>query len=128
MRKKLMLLILPAFFILFIALPALAVTGNVVTNTPAPTAAASVHLNNPLGSVDTPQKLIGKIISAVLGVVGSLALLMFIYGGLIWMTAAGNEKKVSQGTDILMWAAIGLVIIFISYAAVRFLLGEVLKV
>ena len=85
-------------------------------------------MNNPLGNITTPQQLIGKVISAVLGIVGSLALLMFIFGGLIWMTAAGNEKKVTQGRDILMWAAIGLIVIFISYAAVRFLLREVLGV
>ena len=42
------------------------------------------------------------------------------------MTAAGNEKKVAQGRDILMWAAIGLVIIFTSYAAVRFVINEVI--
>lgn len=128
MRKKLMLFVLPTFFILFIVLPVSAQNGNIVTNTTPPASSGSVSLTNPLDGVDTPQKLIGKIISAVLGIVGSLALLMFIYGGLIWMTAAGNEKKVSQGTDILMWATIGLVVIFISYAAVRFLLGEVLRV
>ncbi len=128
MRKKLILLIIPAFFVLFVALPVLA---QIQTNTTVPTNNASgtvVSLNNPLGNVTTPQQLIGKVISAVLGVVGSLALLMFIFGGLTWMTAAGNEKKVSQGRDILMWAAIGLIVIFISYAAVRFLLGEVLGV
>ena len=126
MRKKLALLILPAFFILFVVFPVLAAT----TTDPGPTPADVVSLNNPLeaAGVTTPQQLIGKIISAVLGIVGSVALLMFIFGGLVWMTAGGNEKKVSQGRDILMWAAIGLIIIFISYAAVRFLLGEVLGV
>lgn len=119
MRKKLILLILPAFFILLVASPVLAA----VTNSTAP--ASSVHLTNPL-SISTPQQLIGKIISALLGLVGSIALLMFVYGGFVWMTAAGNEKSVTKGRDILMWAAIGLVIIFISYAAVKFLIGEVI--
>ncbi|OIO08480.1 hypothetical protein AUJ35_00135 [Candidatus Falkowbacteria bacterium CG1_02_41_21] len=125
MRKKLILLILPVFFLLFVAFPVLA-----ALNSNDPAAATSVSLTNPLevAGVTTPQQLIGKIISAVLGIIGSVALLMFIFGGLVWMTAGGNEKKVSQGRDILMWAAIGLIIIFISYAAVRFLLGEVLRV
>ena len=83
-----------------------------------------VSIDNPLG-VSTFQQLIGKIISAILGVLGSVALLMFIWGGLVWMMAAGNEKKIAQGRDILMWAAIGLVIIFTSYAAVRFILGNI---
>ncbi|MFA4942437.1 MAG: hypothetical protein WC564_02255 [Patescibacteria group bacterium] len=126
MRKKLLSFILPAFFILFIVFPVLAQTPS--TPPPATPSASVVTLDNPLAGagIETPQQLIGRVISAVLGVVGSLALIMFIYGGLVWMTAAGNEKKVMEGRDILMWAAIGLIIIFASYAAVRFLIGEVI--
>ncbi len=121
MRKKLILLILPMLFTFLVAFPVIAASTN---NT------SVVSLNNPLAAagVTTPQQLIGKVISAILGVIGSVALLMFVYGGFVWMTAAGNEKKVSQGRDVLMWAAIGLVIIFISYAAVKFLIGEVIGV
>ncbi len=79
-------------------------------------------LNNPLGNVNTPELLIGNIINTVFGVVGSLALLMFIYGGLTWMTSAGNKEAVDKGKRIITWAAIGLVIIFTSYALVRFLI------
>lgn len=83
-------------------------------------------LTNPL-SVDTPQALIGKIINAVLGIVGSLALLMFVYGGLTWMTSSGSQEKVKKGRDIIVWSAIGLAIIFASYGLVRILLATVAK-
>ena len=82
-------------------------------------------LNNPLGSISTPQALVGQVINTVLGVVGSLALLMFIYGGLTWMTSSGNEEKVKKGRDIILWSAIGLVVIFLSYALTRFVLGAI---
>lgn len=85
----------------------------------------SISLTNPLGSINSPQALIGKIITSVLGIVGSLALLMFVYGGLIWMTSSGNQEKVKQGRDTLMWAAIGLVVIFSAYALTRVLLNSV---
>lgn len=84
-----------------------------------------VILVNPL-SVDTPQALIGRVINAVLGIVGSVALIMFIYGGFVWMTAGGNDRAISQGRGVLMWAAIGLIVIFTSYAIVRFILVEAL--
>jgi hypothetical protein len=77
-------------------------------------------LPNPLTGVGSPQILIGKVIVAALGVVGSLALLMFIYGGFIWMTAAGNQEMVTRGRNVLIWATIGLIIIFSSYAIVKF--------
>jgi len=83
-------------------------------------------LPNPLAAsgVSTPQELIGKVINSVLGVVGSLALLMFIYGGLTWMTSAGSSEKVKKGRDIIIWSAIGLFIIFASYALIRFLISS----
>ena len=81
-----------------------------------------VTLTNPLatgGDNPTPQALIGRVINATMGLVGSLALAMFIYGGFIWMLAAGNEQSVQKGKDILTWATIGLIVIFSSYALVN---------
>jgi len=83
-------------------------------------------LANPL-KVDSPQKLIGQIINSLLGIVGSLALLMFIWGGFQWMTAAGNDEKVSKGKRTLVWAALGMVVIFSSYALVSYLINNVIK-
>ncbi len=77
---------------------------------------------NPIKGVDSPQQLIGKVIQQVLGLVGGLALLIFVYGGLVWMTAAGAQEKVTKGRNILFWATVGIVVIFSSYAAVRFIM------
>lgn len=83
-------------------------------------------LTNPLGTTDVPT-LIGKVIKAVLGVVGSIALLMFIYGGFLWLTSAGAEQKITKGKQVLVWAIIGLAIIFLSYAAVGFVISSLTK-
>lgn len=80
---------------------------------------SSANLDNPLGVTSIPQ-FIGMIIKAILGIVGSLALVMVIYGGLLMMTAHGNEQQVTKGKDVLIWAVLGLVVIFTSYALVRF--------
>lgn len=87
--------------------------------------AGTTNLVNPLGAIETPQALIGKIINAVMGLIGSIALLMFIYGGFTWLTSAGNTEKVKKGKDILVWAAIGLVFIFSSYALVNFIINSI---
>jgi len=86
----------------------------------------SVSLPDPLDGTN-PQALIGRIINAVLGIVGSIALAMFIYGGFTWMTAAGSNEKVQKGKDILIWAALGLVVIFASYALVNFVIFTAIK-
>lgn len=82
-------------------------------------------IKNPLGSVADPRVLLGKIIGAALGVVGSLALVVFLYGGFTWMTSGGNPDRVRHGRDLIVWAAIGLFVIFASYAMVRFVLETV---
>jgi len=88
-----------------------------------PDTSATPKLSNPLGSdIETPQALIGQIINSVLGVVGSLALLMFVYGGITWMTSSGNQEKVKKGRDVIVWAAIGLVIVFSAYGLTRVLI------
>ncbi|MCK5510817.1 hypothetical protein KAI65_04745 [Candidatus Parcubacteria bacterium] len=82
-----------------------------------------VELENPLGDdIGSPNQLIGQIINGVLGIVGSLALVMFIYGGFVWMLAAGSNEKVQKGKDILVWATLGLVVIFSAYAVVKFVI------
>ena len=86
----------------------------------------TVSLANPLGEGKTNiPMLLGTIINSVLGIVGSLALVMFIYGGITWMLSAGNQEQVTKGKNILIWAAAGIVIIFISYALVRFVLTTI---
>lgn len=89
-------------------------------------ALAEVKLNNPIGTNSVPV-LIGRVINAILGVVGSVALIMFIYGGITWMTAAGNQQNVEKGKNILMWAALGLAVIFLSYALVTFVIEAITK-
>lgn len=83
----------------------------------------SVELPNPLGKNNPkPEVIIGNVIKQVLGIVGSLALVMFIYGGIVWMTSAGSSEKVEKGKNIIVWAVIGLVVIFSSYALVKFVI------
>lgn len=87
-------------------------------------------LQNPLGSGVGAKDLIIRIINVILSLVGALAVVFFIYGGLIWMTAGGNSEKIKKGRDILMWTILGLVIIFTSYVVLNFVfqsLGQVTK-
>ena len=90
--------------------------------------AGTVTLDNPLGGTGASDinLIIGQVINGVLGVVGSLALVLFIYGGFTWITAAGSNEKVTKGKDILIWATIGLIVIFMSYAFVRVILSDIL--
>ncbi len=63
-----------------------------------------------------------RVAQIIFGVIGSLALLMFVYGGVMMLISAGNSEKVSKAKGILTAAVIGLVIVFASYLIVDFTL------
>lgn len=86
---------------------------------------SSMTLTNPLGTTTTVYSLTGRVISVVLGLVGTIALVMFIYGGIIWMTSAGSKDKIKKGKDVIVWSVIGMAIIFASYGLTKFLLDNI---
>ena len=61
-----------------------------------------------------------KVSDIILGLSGSLALLAFIYGGVMFLISSGNNEQVSKAKSILIGAVIGLVIVFISFTVVNF--------
>ncbi|MFH1522826.1 MAG: hypothetical protein ABIE43_03335 [Patescibacteria group bacterium] len=61
-----------------------------------------------------------RVSELILGIVGSLALLMFIYGGIMFLVSAGNSEKVTQAKQIIVGAVVGLAIVFASYMIITF--------
>lgn len=99
-------------------------TETVTTATTATSAAVTItsELINPLGTTNI-NTFAGNLIKAVLGLSGVAALVMFIYGGALWMTSAGSKERVEAGKKTLIWAIFGLVFIFIAYALLVTLLS-----
>ncbi|OGH76835.1 MAG: hypothetical protein A2224_01135 [Candidatus Magasanikbacteria bacterium RIFOXYA2_FULL_40_20] len=77
---------------------------------------------NVKGSGDKINPLIKKIIDTALGVLGSVTLLVFVAGGLMWLTSGGNEQKVDKGTKTMLYATIGIFVIFSAYAVLSTLI------
>lgn len=89
----------------------------------APVTQLKDYLN--LGDEEPISVLVGRIIKAFLGIVGIIALVIFLYGGFLWLTSAGNSKKIEEGRDMFVWAILGLVVIFSSYVLVSFIFETV---
>ena len=82
------------------------------------------NLNNPLGDASVPF-LIGTTINYVLGVVGSIALAMIVYAGIKFMNARGNPEDVKSASKIMLWAGLGLAMIFFSYLILNYVIQAV---
>ena len=59
----------------------------------------------------------------ILGATGSLSLLMFVYGGVVFLTSAGNKEQVEKGKKIITGALIGIAIVFLSYTIIGYLIN-----
>jgi len=70
-----------------------------------------------------PNVVIGRIINYIAGISGSLGLIMFIYGGGLWLFSAGNPEMVKKGKNAMIWSAIGITVILSAYILVSWVLG-----
>ena len=72
-----------------------------------------------VGLTDRPlREIIASAIDWLLGIVAGLAILFIIVGGIYYMTAAGDEQRMTTGKTIITYAVIGLVFVVISYSIV----------
>lgn len=84
------------------------------------TTGSTTKLDDPLGNADIPT-VVGRFIDLLVGISGSLALLMFIWGGFQMVISQGNEKTYARGLNSVKWAGLGLVLLFVSYAILTFI-------
>jgi len=60
--------------------------------------------------------VIGSIVNIFLGLLGLIFVSYTIYGGYLWMTAAGNEEKVAKGKMVISQGVIGMFVILSAWA------------
>ena len=62
--------------------------------------------------------VIKTIITTMLFIVGILAVIMIIYGGIRYVTAHGDKTQVASAKDTVVYAVVGLVVAIVAYALV----------
>lgn len=56
------------------------------------------------------------------GFTGSMALVSFVYGGVLYVVSFGEEGQTEKAKKIMKWAAVGIAVAMLSYAFVSILL------
>ncbi|TAK05127.1 hypothetical protein EPO33_04060 [Patescibacteria group bacterium] len=79
-----------------------------------------------LGTQDV-RVTIARIINVFMGLLGIIAVVIILYGGFIWMTAAGNEERVDKARKMIVAGVIGLAIILSAYAIARFVVNSLVN-
>jgi hypothetical protein len=71
------------------------------------------------------NNLIRTIVNLLSAVVGIVAVIMIIFGGLRYITSGGNDSSVSGAKNTILYAIIGLIIVALAQVLVRFTLNKV---
>lgn len=69
--------------------------------------------------------IVGRIIKAALSILGVIFLIITLYGGWLWMTAAGNEQRLDRAKSLLRDSIIGLIIVITAYAITTFVVASI---
>ncbi|MFZ1250285.1 MAG: hypothetical protein WAR37_02450 [Candidatus Microsaccharimonas sp.] len=69
--------------------------------------------------------VITTITNTLLFVVGALAVIMIIFGGIRYATSGGNSSSVTAAKNTILYAIVGLIVAFLAFAAVNWVLGAI---
>jgi ABC-type Fe3+ transport system permease subunit len=68
--------------------------------------------------------LFRTVVNILLFLVGSLAVIMLVIGGLRYVTSNGDQNAVTSAKNTILYAIIGIVVAFLAYAAVNFVITQ----
>ena len=72
------------------------------------------------------METITVIINVIIGVIGFVAVVVIILGGVQYTTSAGDPGKVKKAKDTILYGIVGLVIALLAYAIVNFVLSSLI--
>jgi hypothetical protein len=110
-----------------------AITAAPFVNATPAFAVAKLDLSDSLGTVNDEtglsdtglEETLGTLINIGLSLLGIVFLLLTLYAGWLWMTAAGDGKATQKAKDILITAVVGLVILLSAYAISSFVIENI---
>lgn len=70
--------------------------------------------------------IFSRIINTLFIVIGIIAVIIIIIGGLRYVLSAGDQNAVNNAKNTILYAVIGLIIAILAYAIVNFVVGAVL--
>lgn len=74
-------------------------------------------------STEDIRDLVRKLINIALGFLGVAGVIVTMYGGALWMSAAGEDEKVEKAKKTIVSGLIGLIIIGIAWTIVSYVLA-----
>lgn len=74
---------------------------------------------------DNATDATGKLINRILGASGIAFLILTVYAGFMWMTAQGNQDRITKARETLTASGIGIAVILLAFSITNFVLNNV---
>lgn len=68
---------------------------------------------------------VNTIINVIIGLVGFIAVVVLIIGGINFITSQGDTGKVTKARNTILYGVVGLVVALLAFAIVNFVLGSI---
>ncbi|MCA9340939.1 hypothetical protein KC952_00215 [Candidatus Saccharibacteria bacterium] len=75
------------------------------------------------GESDFKQS-IKTVVNTLLFILGAIAVIMIVVGGIRYTTSDGDSSKIKQSKDTILYAVIGIIVALLAYAIVNFIIAQ----
>jgi cytochrome bd-type quinol oxidase subunit 2 len=72
------------------------------------------------GATGSLKSNIKRITNVLLFILGAIAVIVIVIGGFMYATSAGDAQKAKTAKDMILYAAIGIVVAMLAFAIVQF--------
>ena len=76
-------------------------------------------------NANTLPEIILSVVNVILFVLGIIAVIMIIYGGIRYVLSAGDATKVTSAKNTIMYSIVGLIVAVLAYAIVNFVIANI---
>jgi Type IV secretion system pilin len=122
--KKWKQLILSALLVLGVGATTLLSTNNASAITVFSQCSGSSSSSICAAKGDSAGSMIKIVINTALTILGMIAVLMIVIGGIRYTTSNGNSTQIKEAKDTILYSIVGLVVAIMSYAIVNFVVSQ----
>jgi hypothetical protein len=73
---------------------------------------------------DKAPSLVTDLINTLLLVLGMVAVIMIVVGGIRYTTSGGDSSGIKTAKDTILYSVVGLILAILSYTIVKFVIGK----
>lgn len=77
-----------------------------------------------VATTQTVPQIVAMVIKAFIGLLGIIFVVLIVYSGYNWMTAGGDETKITKAKNTISRAVIGLIILLAAYSITYFVFSN----